>query len=61
MYTLFILLILLSIKCYFNIKKNCRDNEFNLFEGGFLNYVGFLTGGAILICNFIYFCVKYLP
>ena len=63
MITFSILCIVWGIISYFRIKKVCEqtDQEFDPFEGHFIDYFGFLMGSAILIVDIILLTTRYLP
>jgi hypothetical protein len=63
MITIFILFTIWGIISYLRIKKICKQKgeEFNPFEGSFIDYLGLLIGSAIFIISIVTFSVRYLP
>lgn len=63
MITLSILLVLWGIYSTYRIDKICKeqDEPFNIFEGGFLNAIGFVFGWGTFNCWIVVFCLNYLP
>jgi hypothetical protein len=63
MITIFTLFIIWGFISYLRIKRICnqKEEEFNPFEGSFIDYLGFLTGAAISIISIVTFSVRYLP
>lgn len=63
MYTLLCLLILWGIISFVKIRKICKSKriEFNMFECGIINYMGFLIGGIASIGTTLSLIIKYLP
>ena len=63
MITFSIFSIIWGIISYFNIRKACSKNlsEFNPFEGGFINYLGFVFGIVMLIGWFVFIIFTSFP
>lgn len=63
MITLIIICIIWFIKSYYNLNKIAKDTneDFNLFTGGIINYLGFLFGLFVIIVTSTIMVLIYLP
>lgn len=63
MITLSIIIILWGLYSTYKTYQICekKDEPFNLFEGSYINFIGFLFGLAVLLTWVLRLTITYLP